>query len=704
MPVAANTEFVAVVRECRLLDEACLNEVERVLARKFPEPRELARELARRGWLSQYQCNELLLGRGRLLLLGSYVLLDKLGEGGMGAVFKARNWKLGRTVALKLIRPEKLANAQAVKRFQREIRAAAQLEHANIVHAIDADEIAGAHLLVMEYVDNGIDLARLVKQRGPLPAALACDYIRQAALGLHHAHARGLVHRDIKPQNMLMVTSAAVAGGKPATTHQIKLLDMGLARLGGAAAPEDLSSTLTQDGAVVGTPDYIAPEQARDAHSADIRSDLYSLGCTLYFLLAGHAPFAGGTAMEKLIKHQIEAPPPLDGRRQDLPDGVLAIVNRLLAKKPEDRFQTPAELIQALDRVLPGLPAAVGLASVPVAKPLSRPGAPPEQAVTTAESWAGVTPASSETEALIRRLPPTPTAPLKPRKWLWTGVSLAALMLMLLIWRPWRTGKKSGPSPPSGKAKPAPAEDFTNSIGMKLRLIPAGKFLMGTPDGEPMRKPHEGPQHEVAISRPFYMGIHEVTQDQYQSVMGKNPSFVKKGQTRRPNLPVEQVTWHNATVFCANLSDFAREKSAGRVYRLPTEAEWEYACRAGTTTAYSFGDDLDRLDDFAWHSGNSGGRNHQVGAKKANAWGLFDMHGNVWEWCADVYQHDYYRKSPASDPKGPATRGRHVMRGGSNWAQEAERGRLRSGERHHEWEHFRQWNTGFRVVCDLPTP
>ena len=190
-----------------------------VFEASFPAPRALAGELIRRGWLTPYQVNQLLQGRGRDLLLGSYVLLERLGEGGMGQVFKARNWKLGRVVALKLIRKERLDNPDAVRRFQREIRAAAQLDHPNIVRAFDADEVDGTHLLVMEYVE-GTDLAKLVKKDGPLPVDKACDYCRQAALGLQHAYERGLVHRDIKPHNLLLTPGGVV-----------KILDMGLARL-----------------------------------------------------------------------------------------------------------------------------------------------------------------------------------------------------------------------------------------------------------------------------------------------------------------------------------------------------------------------------------------------------------------------------------------------------------------------------------------
>jgi WD40 repeat protein/tRNA A-37 threonylcarbamoyl transferase component Bud32 len=345
MPVATTADLLAALRLHRLLDPARLAEAEGPIARQCPDPRALARELVRYGWLTAYQAEQLLRGDGRGLTLGSYVLLDKLGEGGMGAVFKARHSKLGRAVALKVIRKERLGSEAAVKRFRREIRAAAQLDHPNVVLAYDADEDGGTHFFAMELVE-GTDLARLVKQRGPLPVREACDYVRQAALGLQHAFERGLVHRDVKPANLLL-TAAGV----------VKLLDLGLARL---EVPEggESSSTLTQEGTAMGTPDYMAPEQALRAHEADIRADLYALGGTLFSLLTGRVPFAGGSATEKLLRRQVEAAPDVRARRPDVPEPVAAVVAKLLARRPEERYQTPAELAFALADVFRARPAA----------------------------------------------------------------------------------------------------------------------------------------------------------------------------------------------------------------------------------------------------------------------------------------------------------------------------------------------------------
>jgi serine/threonine protein kinase/Leucine-rich repeat (LRR) protein len=330
-------DFVETLKRLHLLSAAQCAELTQRLRTGAAEPRALAGQLLHQGLLTAYQVNRLLQGRAQELVVGPYVILERLGEGGMGAVYKARHQRLERLAAVKVIRPERLNSTEAVRRFQREVRAAAQLEHPNVVRAFDADEVAGTHFLVLEYVD-GIDLARLVNKNGPVPVAKACEYIRQAALGLQHAFERGLVHRDIKPANLLLTSDGAT----------VKVLDMGLARLQQTGGDGTESGVMTHDGAVMGTPDFIAPEQARSAHEADIRADLYSLGCTLYFLLIGEVPFPGGSLMQKLFHHHEDPPPSLCDRRGDVPAAVEAIVHRLMAKRPEERYQSPIELAEAL--------------------------------------------------------------------------------------------------------------------------------------------------------------------------------------------------------------------------------------------------------------------------------------------------------------------------------------------------------------------
>lgn len=262
-----------------------------------------------------------------------YRILGPLGEGGMGVVYKAEHKLMGRTVALKIISRRLTSNEQAVERFRREVRAAARLSHPNIVTAHDAEEANGLHFLAMEHVD-GISLDRFAaKQKQPIPVSMACHFIRQAALGLQHAHQQGMVHRDIKPQNLILTRKG-----------HVKILDFGLARLGEDQPPDGASSP----NLVVGTPDYLAPEQARDSHAVDIRADIYALGCTLYFLLARRVPFPGGSPFEKMVAHTEKPADRLSKFRDDVPAEVEAIIAKMMAKRPEDRYQAPAEVATAL--------------------------------------------------------------------------------------------------------------------------------------------------------------------------------------------------------------------------------------------------------------------------------------------------------------------------------------------------------------------
>ena len=237
-----------------------------------------------------------------------------------------------------------------------------------------------------------------------------------------------------------------------------------------------------------------------------------------------------------------------------------------------------------------------------------------------------------------------------------------------------------------------PLPTITNSIGMQLVQIPSGEFLMGSPDSDGDAEDHEKPQHRVRITEAFYLGVYPVTQEEYQQVMGSNPSHF----TGDPRLPVEMVSWEDAVEFCNQLSALPEEQAAGRFYRLPTEAEWEYACRAGSRTVYSFGDSAESLGDYAWYLGNSGRKTHPVGQKKPNAWGLYDMHGNVLEWCSDRFGHRYYADSPLEDPTGPASATDPVRRGGS-WIDGA--GSCRAACRHAGGPWFRSGDMGFRVAA-----
>jgi serine/threonine protein kinase len=301
----------------------------------------IAAELVNQRKLTPYQASMLSQGQSGGLVFGEYTVLDKLGEGGMGVVYKAQHRRLKRTVALKVLSPTLTKDEHLVKRFHREVEAAARLSHPNIALAYDANEQDGTHYLVVEFVD-GPDLARLVRERGPLPVPTAIDYLTQAAAGLAHAHAKGIVHRDIKPSNLLVDKDGTV-----------KILDMGLARFtdAGGSAHRTSPEGLTHTGHIMGTFEFMAPEQAVDTRRADERSDIYSLGCTLYYLLAGEPPYAGESGVMKLMAHREQPIPSLRAARPEAPVALNVIFQRMLAKKPEDRFQSMAEVRRALKAI-----------------------------------------------------------------------------------------------------------------------------------------------------------------------------------------------------------------------------------------------------------------------------------------------------------------------------------------------------------------
>jgi serine/threonine protein kinase len=361
--------------------------------------------------------------------LGQYDLLEKLGEGGMGQVFKARHRLMNRVVALKVIHRKHLDHPGAVDRFRREIRALAQLNHPNIVGAQYADHVGDTHFLVMEFVE-GATLARLVRDRGPVPVPLACACVAQAAEALQHAHELGLVHRDVKPANLLLTPAG-----------QVKLLDLGLARL---REDQPAGEGLTATGHVLGTPDYMAPEQWDDTHSVDIRADVYSLGCTLYHLLVGRPPFSGPqySSAARKMKGHTEAPvPSVRGDRPDVPEELAEVLERMLAKDPARRYATPAEVQAALAPY-----AAVGGASPVTTAPLA-------------------TPAGADPTADVTRAKPGRTSWQRRGLILAGGVCVVGLALLALL-RPW-----------AGRPSPAPVVPSTGLRMVSLQV----KHFRGDP-------------------------------------------------------------------------------------------------------------------------------------------------------------------------------------------------------------------------------
>ena len=1085
-------KFVAQLAESgALAEQQTRSFIESLPAAERPtDGEQLAKRLVKEKKISAYQAQVVYSGKGKLLTMGSYFVLDKLGQGGMGMVLKAEHRMMKRLVAIKVLSPAVTKTDDLKRRFQREVEAAARLTHPNIVGAFDAGESNGSPFLVMEYVP-GSDLSSIVKKSGPLPVGQAIDCIIQAARGLEFAHSQGVIHRDIKPANLLLDTKGVV-----------KILDMGLARIDSAdvATQADLTGT----GAVMGTIDYMAPEQALSTKTADARSDLYSLGISLWLFLTGRPVYEGDSLMARLLAHREQPIPSLKAARPDAPDALDHVFKKLVAKKPADRYQTATELIADLQacrtgasvkamavaevstgaddfqdfldvihsptealpgkkrnsaptatrnltdyeatmsgggetvsqvrlkqprragkqaapswfrdrRVLAGAgasavmlvlavlylvrapsgtlrvesldpavemtvkgtdlkfrgadlnPATVtagattlqvvrgdlafetevfeirkGLetrvkaeligdklviksddrvigeravprrtiaasttgsnqppggaspvASAPVttdAIPVPVTGAPidllakvtlPDDCLKpsdlfgdwTREGIALVSPAGRkggrlkipfdapqeyEMTAVVERLEgrdgimlgaivggypvelgidvffpsstgltfvdqkgqnkneterqgtwlgdrnqhtirvtvgprslraivddrevlrregdpsrlSSPTVRPNPRQ-LWIRTALDRFRFHRIELRPLSGVTLPGPAAPlasegskpkvfdwpADAPKPAVAPfdaaqakkhqeawaayrkipvEKTNSIGMKLRLIPPGEFLMGSTPSEietaingvgPDRHwrecvASEGPQHRVILTQPVYLGVSEVTQSQYEKVMGANRSSFSPAGGRKEGvngldtaaLAVDSVSWNDAAEFCEklslreNLTPYYKRTGEtvsrlnGTGYRLPSEAEWEFACRAGTTTRFWSGDERVDLERAGWMGEPNTGRTHTAGDRNANPFGLYDVHGNVWEWTQDAWNPSWYGQfgsKPAIDPMSPPlAQSEYVFRGGS-WADDI--AFCRSSGRFATEPVGRHNVFGLRVVLTIPT-
>ena len=362
MPAPATVdELLELVVKSGVTDDTRLKAYAQKLAEEgsLPsDPSKMAGQLVRDGHLTYFQAEQLLQGKWKRFTIGKYKVLERLGAGGMGQVFLCEHKFMRRRVAVKVLPTAKAEDPASLERFYREARAVAAVDHPNLVRAYDIDQDDNLHFLVMEYVD-GTNLQDLIKKTGPLEIHRACHYIYGSAIGLQHAHEVGLVHRDIKPGNILVDRSGVV-----------KIIDLGLARF---FHDEDDALTKKYDENVLGTADYLAPEQALESHTVDIRADIYSLGATFYFLLTGSAPFPEGSVAQKLIWHQTRTPKAISAIRPDVPEDIIAVVDKMMAKDAANRYQTPAEVMSALaqrvavpipppsDRELPTLsPAAAG--------------------------------------------------------------------------------------------------------------------------------------------------------------------------------------------------------------------------------------------------------------------------------------------------------------------------------------------------------
>jgi formylglycine-generating enzyme required for sulfatase activity len=647
-------------------------------------------------------------------VIDRYEVRELLGSGSFGSVYRAFDPRLGREIALKVLRTEMTASPQAVERFLREAKAAAKLDHPHIVAVFDAGRAGDVYFIASAFIKGGT-LASAIPEAGMEPRR-AAELAAQLASALGYAHRQGVVHRDVKPANILVDEHGS-----------LRLMDFGL-----AGWTREECTRLTQQGAIMGTPAYMAPEQAvGDTAQIGPASDQYSAGVVLYELLTGCRPFGGDNAASLMyqIVHTPASPPSV--RRPGLDAGLDAICLRAMAKKPAERFDSGDAMAAALRVWAPTaiLMAAPLAAAAPTASPSLRPsetptvipgqpgtGQPPAGLPTSVWEWVTETvgapsaptiqpaPAPSTIRSKRNRLNTVIPDRYSPKLKVWAYASGAALAFLLVATTLLYVLRSSTGAVSSSLANDKLREEFINSIGMRLKLIKPNSFPMGSPLGEPGAFEDEHPQHTVEITRPFYLGVYPVTQAEYVQATGlANPSwFSKEGGGNSlvqgmdtSKFPVEQVSWDDAAAFCEALNRQDAKKPARWKYALPTEAEWEYACRAGSQTSYFFGKP-EKASSYAWHSGNSGARTHDVGTRTANPWGLFDMSGNVYQWCADGYEKDYYANCPQKDPQCGNAAASRVLRGGS-WSDSV--GSCRATYRNGDAPTTRVNDCGLRVCC-----
>ena len=562
-----------------------------------------------------------------------YQIIRTLGGGGMGVVYLARQLSLDRAAAIKVLASgTRISSVELAGRLRREAELMAKLHHPNIVTIFDAGEVDGQPYLAMEFVD-GHDLRHWLRPGTPMEVGRVRALVLPLASSLDCLHKNGILHRDLKPENILI---------GPGDTP--KVTDFGV------AVDDASAGSLTEVDQWLGTVGYVAPEQQYRL-KVDERADQYSMAAVAYEALTGQMPLG-------VFKPPSRLNPLLNGRVDE-------VLMRALQEDRDDRFPTILDFGRSLDEAL-GLPPAArpsGLSKVP--RPLAF---------------------SLLTMASI----------------------LCAVALSLRIYREADEDYAAAKSP----------RGVVKRLGMKFASVPAGEFLMGSGPGDPDASRREMPAHLVKIGRPFGLSIHEVTVRQFRAfvqekgyrtdaettkrgghvydferdLLRQDPQFDWRhptgGEPARDDDPVVQVSYHDAVEFCRWLSD--RE---GKDYRLPTEAEWEYACRAGGKGRWCSGDDVAGIEDFAWTELNSGLVAHPVGRKEPNAFGLHDMHGNAWEWTQDLFAP--YGEEPAAGPRDAVATVERVVRGGS--FEKGELRQTRSAARRDSPPGYAYFAYGFRV-------
>lgn len=588
---------------------------------------------------------------------GDYTVVRLLGKGGMGAVFLMES-DTGAQVAAKILDPESAGDHESRKRFVREAELALGVKHANLVETYDVgeDPETGLCYILMEYVSGG-SLADRLKQ-GPLPINVAIRIVYQIASVLELARQKGIVHRDIKPANIMF-----------ATDRMAKLADLGIARSGIGGTE---TTTVTQTGMMIGTPAYMAPEQMLDAHHVDSRADIYSLGIVFYEMLTGQRPNKDDTVVQLMAKAVAGEPiPDVRRLRPEVSAAVAELISLMCAMKVDERVSTPAEVATAIAQIAHGHEVTIRRKR-PSAAAKRRKGAGGDlsrkviAAVFGLAMVAGVAAFAYFGWRANRTAIPSPVVPqtnvverVVEKVAVQTSVVEKVVERMHVVTNVVvnKDEEYSVRMAATGEPKVGDTMTVTLPRGAKMEFAwcPATtskdwKRISGGDDffwmGSNRYKDEK--RHRVTLTKGFWMGKYEVTEAQWESVMGAPPP-----NPEGANRPV--IADHRKFI-----EKFNAEARAVTV-ALPTEAQWEYACRAGTKTAYCCGDRLD--DAYAWLD-----KVHDVGTRKPNAWGLYDMHGNAWEWCADWYG-DY--TGDATDPTGPASGVGHVQRGGAYRSEDA---------------------------------
>lgn len=691
---------------------------------------------------------------------GRYQVQRKLGSGAMGDVYLARDTLLDRDVAIKTPTFENDEDGELLKRFYREARAASKIKHQNLCSVYDVGEIDGRHYISMEFV-SGRNLSAFINTVKTLTEMQAITIVRKIALAMQEAHSHGVIHRDLKPDNIMMNER-----GEPV------VMDFGLVHQMDATN----SAKITRQGTLVGSPAYMSKEQIEgDPGKLTAATDQYSLGVLLFQLLTSHRPFEGG--LHTVLAAILTKEPPLPSQyRRDLNLRLQAICLKMMAKQPEDRYPSMKAVADALAAIEKEMTQAAGI-PFNTAFPDSDPDHPMDDDDLTATLAIASSSMASASTFKANGMPPTEAFPvwrLSRQRLFHYGLPivliLGAIVVAIRFREPIapirRFSSQSAAFPTNGQEKlenlasagrldpvsqteknpssprpspergwdgwqadaPAPAivpfDDsqarshqeawakhlgvpvvYRNSIGMEFALIPPGEFSMGKSHEQIEESLKSGsidpyfapfvrsnaPQHNVVLTKPIYFGVHEVTQEQYAKVVGSNPSaFCATGFRSNDvagidtdELPVESINWRRAAEFCEKLSHAEGLRSfydASRLvtdwsighgangYRLPTEAERQFASRAGTNTRYCSGDTPQDLQRVAWFESNSGNRPHPVGRLAPNAFGLYDLHGNVNEWCHDAWDPVYFSRflnNDAIDPAGPTTGREHgITQGG----------------------------------------